>query len=341
MKTKILKKEEIAANIISDFKEIIDCLDKKTKVEGLSESTFRTYSRKLADIVIHFKKLPEHILEDEYQTYFSDLIKSAKSPSRSEFKALVYGLRYYFKMRGIKKHVALPIIKKERKMPVVLSKQECKEMICLTQNLKHRLILKLIYACGLRTKEVTELKWTHLDIDRMTLLVKRSKGNKDRYVPISENLIEDLIEYTKLTNNCEYVFRGKSIYQKMSKSCIRFLMSQAVKRANINKDGVSTHTLRHCFASHLLEDGMDIVSIKELLGHSSINTTLVYLHVVNLPISKRFSPLDTLFNGVVYNDKTFIKNKLQEFKHKKQLAIKNNFTQLELFEIDLVNQLSN
>lgn len=302
-----LKKVTIAALRVQNFNVRIKELKQNMAVNGISDNTFVNYSRKLAEISLYFNKLPELISEGEFRIYLSHLIDRAKSASLSEFKHTVYSMRYYFKMIGKESHVKLPKIKKEKKLPTVLSKEECKLLFSLTKNHKHRIILMFIYSAGLRVSELSNLKWSCVDTDRMTILIKRSKGNKDRYVPLADNLLSDLVKFISGNVRSQYVFTGSNTHKKISRSGIRFLMRQAVKRAGIRKEGVCLHTLRHSFATHLLEDGLDIISIKELLGHSRLETTLVYLHVNDQTRRKKTSPLDSLFNKPA--NKELIKNK--------------------------------
>jgi len=325
------RKELIAAMKIEGYTQFIETYKQNATVKGLSNNTIKNYVRKITDAVLHFNKLPEHINEQELNAYFFKLIDQNKGTQRSAFKQLVYGLRLYYKLNGDNFNIKLPAIKDVQRMPVVLSKEECKKLILRTINLKHRLILKLIYGCGLRLSELTNLKWNHIDLDRMTLLIKESKGRKDRYVPISLQILEDLFHYTKTNITSHYVFAGKNPFDKMSPKGIGFVMHQAVRRAEITKKGVCLHTLRHCFASHLLEDGLDIISIKELLGHSRIETTLIYLQVVNLPKHKKFSPIDTLLDCENDFDTSLLKQKIYEIEVKQQVHLKSIKSQLALF----------
>ena len=321
-----------ASEKIPGFSLILEELKKSMLVNGLSHNTLVNYSRKLADLSLHFNKLPEYISEEELRDYLSVLILRAKSVSQSEFKHMIYGIRYYFKMTGLTMNVKLPPIKNDKRLPVVLSKQECKVLFSVTKNFKHRIILKFIYSGGLRVGELINIKWSHLDADRMTVLIKRSKGNKDRYVPLSENLLGDLVAYMAIGNKSQYVFSGGCIDKKMSASGIRFLMRKAVKRTGISKEGVCLHTLRHSFATHLLEDGLDIISIKELLGHSRLETTLVYLHVVDQPKHKKISPLDTLLGTREESVNIKLKEKFHELSIKRNLYLRSSDGQLNLFQ---------
>lgn len=336
MKQVNLKKVAIAVKQLPGFESKLNELKESMKVNGLSENTFVNYSRKLAEVSLYFNKLPDQISDAELRVYLSLTIDNAKSVSLSEFKHTVYSMRYYFKMTGKESQLKLPKIKNEKKLPTVLSKEECKLLFSLTKNHKHRLILMFIYSTGLRVSELINLKWSNIDTDRMMVLIKRSKGNKDRYVPLANNLLEDLVKYVSGNRRSNYVFSGALAHNKMSASGIRFLMREAVKRADIVKERVCLHTLRHSFATHLLEDGLDIVSIKELLGHSRIEATLVYLHVFNQNTQKKTSPLDSLFSAPNKEDLIINKEKFKALllERKREMIMPN--AQLNLFEMGLI-----
>jgi integrase/recombinase XerD len=312
-------KVQLARSLVNGFSERLNQLEQWVLLNRLSRHTFVNYSRKIAELSMHFNKLLEHISEVEMRQYLAGLISGAKSLSQSEFKHTVYGMRFYFRMLGMEMQVELPQIKKEKRLPVVLSKEECKELIVCTKNFKHRLILMFIYAGGLRVSELVNLKWSDVDVNRMMLHIKLSKGNKDRYVPLAVYLLEDIVKYISGGIKSKYVFNGGLKNDRMSTSGIRFLMRSAVKRAGIRKEGICLHTLRHSYATHLLEDGLDIISIKELLGHARIETTLVYLHVADYSRRKKNSPLDTLMD---------LKENEQYCKYKEkyhELAAKTNY----------------
>ncbi len=206
-------------------------------------------------------------------------------------------------MYGMKdKRIELPSIKKEKKLPVVLSREEVKRLLMAPQLLKHRVLLGLLYGCGLRCFEVRNVHLADLDFDRKMLHVRQGKGKKDRYVPLSEMLIRGLKNYIAAENPQQWLFNGKpdgraggDFDSRYSQRGVQWAVNQARKIAGIQKE-MSVHTLRHSYATHLLEDGLDIMSIKDLLGHECIDTTMIYLHVAQSGRIKPFSPLDTLYS---------------------------------------------
>lgn len=234
---------------------------------------------------------------DDYLHYCQNL---HKTPSESFFKHTIFGLRAAYRVMDMTAlRVSLPKIKRQKDLPVVLSQQEMKTFIAAPKYLKHKLVIAMLYSCGLRNYEVCNLQRKDIDFDRKTVFVKKQKGNYDRYVPLSDILARGLKKYFETENPYKWVFNsqvsndGKP--RQYSQRGVQWAIKEAKSKTGINKK-ITAHTLRHTYATHLLEEGLDIVSIKELLGHAHIETTLVYLHVANLGKKPKFSPLDTLYN---------------------------------------------
>ncbi len=332
MKISISTKELYANEKIIGFKNRIQSLKTWMVINDLSPNTMVNYIRKISDLSLYFNKLPEQIKEEEISRYFEKLITQSKGSSKSSFKHTVYGLKIYFKALGIETTIKLPKIKDENKLPIVLSKNECIMLFNGTRNFKHRLILMMMYSGGLRVSELLTLHWGDIDVHRMTIHIRQSKGKKDRYVPLSSFILNDLLIYMKNNTKRKYVFYGKDNSIPMGKSGVRFLLKSAVKNAGITKQGVCLHTLRHSYATHLLEDGLDIISIKELLGHSKIETTLVYLHIVDCQKHKKSSPLDSLMNYKYDSKIEDSKENFLDLLKKVSFNEKNFNSQLRLFE---------
>jgi integrase/recombinase XerD len=272
-------------------------------LSGKSESTLKSYALHLAQIALHFNQLPTELDIDQIHDYLYLMQQRHNTPSDSYFKFTVYGLRFAFRLAGLNdKRIELPSIRHEKKLPVVLSREEMKRLLKAPKLLKHRILIGLLYGCGLRCAEVRGIRLNHLDFDRRMLHVYQGKGKKDRYVPLSPILIRGLKQYIYSEQPQIWLFNGKPEGQKggdfdsrYSQRGVQWAISQACKSAGIAKD-VSVHTLRHTYATHLLEDGLDIVSVKDLLGHECIETTMIYLHVAASGKRNPFSPLDTLYN---------------------------------------------
>ena len=306
-------------------------MQEKIALQKLCDSTFKNYSRQVKQISMRFNNLPENLSAGEINQYLAELANDSASPIR--FKHAVYGLRFYFRAIG-KEGIRfnLPSLKKETRLPIVLSREECKRLFDYTQNVKHKAALLLIYSAGLRVQEISLMKLTDVDAQRKMIYVKNGKGRKPRYVPLSLRLLNTLVPYIEKYRPRVYLFNGKTPGTPFGKTALSLAMRNAIKRARIKKEGACLHTLRHSFATHLLEDGLDIISIKELLGHSRIETTLVYLHVADYDKGKKHSPLDNLYGrrSTVKKNATIQIRKLSEYASKYSEGSKND--QLLLFE---------
>ena len=270
---------------------------------GRSDSTYRNYAQHVASIALHFGKIPTELDVEQVQEYLYTLQKRSKTPSQTYFKHTVYGLRFMLKSEGLPyEFLHLPSIKHEKKLPTVLSKEEVWRLLKSCKLLKHKILIGLLYGCGLRCGEVRAVRLQDMDFDRLQLKIVQGKGKKDRYVPLSKHLIRGLKTYIEAEKPKTYLFNGQpagraggDFDSRYSQRGVQWAVKQACKAAGITKD-VCVHTLRHTFATHLLEDGLDIITLKNLLGHEDIETTMLYLQIAQLDTQKAFSPLDTLFD---------------------------------------------
>ena len=200
---------------------------------------------------------------------------------------------YYEKVKGgARKFYQLERPLKETKLPTVLSVEEVQAMIKSTKNLKHKTMIMLCYSAGLRLGELLNLKPNDIDSDRMQISIKGAKGKKDRYTLLAEKLLPLLRDYYKKYGPKEYLFEGETGGQYSERS-MQTVVKEALQRGNVKKYA-TVHTLRHSFATHLLENGTDLRYIQNLLGHSSSKTTEVYTHVTSKALSGLKSPLDNL-----------------------------------------------
>ncbi len=283
-----------AKNEVPGFRNHYAKFEEQILVRGYSKSTLYNYSRAVAKIGLYYKKSILDLTSDEV-TKFLYQIAVEKNAGSTFFKHTVFGLRFFYKIHG-KKDILLelPKIRHERKLPVVMSKQELQRLFEAPKKLKQRVLFALIYSAGLRIGEVSRLKLSDVDFDRLQIRIIKSKGRYDRYVSLSSILINDLKRYIEQDKPHVFLFNGRKSPDPLGTSSIRQSFHHAVKKANIQKK-VCVHTLRHSFATHMLEEGVDIVSIKEALGHGQIETTMLYLHVAKFDRKKAFSPLDTLY----------------------------------------------
>ena len=287
---------ERAIIAVPGFEKVAKKLEQQVILKGQSKSTFKNYIRRIATISLHFKKLPHQMEEEQINEYLVVLALDPKSPSRSSFKHMVYGLRYYYRLFGLNdKAIALPSLKGDTKLPIILNKSELKALFATPKLLKHRVVLSLIYSAGLRGQEVINLKLSDIDFERETIHIRQSKYKKDRILPLSPAIAKGLKKYLQAEHPKNWFFNGKQIGSQYSSRGLSWIMRETLKKTSIKKQ-VSLHALRHSYATHLLEDGLNIVTLKDLLGHADITSTMIYLHVAQCEHIKAHSPFDTLYN---------------------------------------------
>jgi integrase len=252
-------------------------------------------------MALHFQCLPTELEPDQVQDYLYTLQQRSHTPSQTYFKHTVYGLRFLLKTEGLPyTYLKLPAIARSKKLPVVLSRREVWQMLKTASLLKHKLLVGLLYGCGLRCMEVRNLELKHLDLDRRLLHIVQSKGNKDRLVPLSEHLIRGIKTYINIAHPVKYLFEGKGNPEgkgfdgRYSQRGVQWAVKRIAKDAGIIKE-VNVHMLRHSYATHLLEDGVNIIMVQKLLGHANIENTMVYLHICTPPDKLPQSPLDKVF----------------------------------------------
>jgi site-specific recombinase XerD len=286
---------ERAIQNIDGFQKVFNTLQQQTILRGQSQSTLDNYIRQIALISLEFNKLPEELSEEDINEYLAALALSPKSPSRSSFKHAIYGLRYYYRHIGQNSRaIDLPSLKKEAKLPVILNRSELRQLFRTPKMLKHRIALTLIYSAGLRSQEASNMKISDIDFERKSIHIRQSKYKKDRIVPLSDYMAKGLKKYLAVEKPHIWLFNGKEPDGRYSVKGLSWIMRETLKKTDIRKS-VTLHSLRHSYATHLLEDGLNILIIKKLLGHAKIETTMIYLHVAQCPITSAHSPLDTLY----------------------------------------------
>lgn len=285
---------EKAKLFVVGFREAYARMEERMVLDQCSKSMISNYSRNLSHLALHFGRVPHEVQVEEINAYLYRLTVH-DNLSISFFKQTVFGLRYWFRLFGMdEKALQMPVIKKTKTLPTVLSKEECKLIFAAPRSLKHKFLLAFAYGGGLRMNELRMLKITDVDLQRKQVHIRQGKGKKDRYVILSNFLNDRFQKYLDEVKPKIYLFEGQTPGEVMGERSIQYVINEAVRKTNIKKD-VSMHTLRHSFATHLLEDGVDIYSIKRLLGHSDIRTTIVYLHVAQVIPKVAHSPLDSLY----------------------------------------------
>jgi site-specific recombinase XerD len=283
-----------AKDLVLGFKSAFSKFEERLILDQCSKSMFTNYSRNLAHLALHFGRVPHEVSVEEINAYLYRLTVH-ENLSASYFKQTVFGLRFWFRLFDMdEKALLMPVIKKTHTLPTVLSKEECKLIFKAPRSLKHRFLLAFAYAGGLRMNELRHLKIADVDLQRKQIHIRQGKGKKDRYVILADYLALKFSYYLEQTKPRIYLFEGQTPGDVMGERSIQYVINEAVRKTNIQKS-VSMHTLRHSFATHLLEDGVDLYSIQKLLGHADIRTTIVYLHVAQVIPKVAHSPLDSLY----------------------------------------------
>lgn len=285
---------EQACELVPEFKTISETFLRKYTIAGKSSSCTRNYLMQIAKLVLHYECSPLELSIDQMEEYLFTIRQNEK-PSLSSFKHLVYGLRTLFAMYGREKLLLhLPSIAKAQTLPVVLSQQEIIRLLKTPRLLKHRFLFAVIYDCGMRISEAINLKITDIDFDRKQVHIRQSKCKKDRYVPISSITLRGVSSYLETSNPKEWLFNGKVRGEQISREGIRHALRSVLPKADIKKE-VCVHTLRHSYATHLLEMGLNILTLKEQMGHARIDATMMYLHIAQSNPQAGFSPMDRLY----------------------------------------------
>ncbi len=263
--------------------ELIENLANEARIRGYSILTINQYK-------VYWKEFLNDLqsLDDVNTSNAKSFIaRKLDTCDASSIVVVRSALKFLFDFLG--KTLDVKPIKTAKKLPVVLTKYEIENMLAKTKNFKHRLILELLYGSGLRASEVATLKIQDLDLKNNTGIVRSGKGAKDRLFIISKTTAKKITRYIERQKPKQYLFEknGKPITTR----AIRKIVSNIARQANINKK-VTPHTLRHSFATHLLEQGTDIRTIQELLGHSNLQTTQIYTHITQERIKKVKSPLE-------------------------------------------------
>lgn len=264
------------------------------ELRGYSPITIKYYINHVGRIAEHFNKAPEVLGVDEIREYLHYCI-TEKHLSEGTVSTIYSALKFFYEktLEREWKTEKIVRIKEHRKLPAILSKSEVKSIFDVSDNLKHKAILMTIYASGLRVSEAAKLKVCDIDSKNMQIIVREGKGKKDRYTLLSKANLKILREYWKRYQPITYLFPGDNPEGPISARAIQKVFAEAKVKAGIKKKA-SVHTLRHSFATHLLEAGTDICYIQRLLGHTSINTTTIYLHLRRMDLLNIKSPLDAL-----------------------------------------------
>lgn len=264
------------------------------RLRNKSPRTIETYVLRVALFARHFGRSPEVLGPEEIRSYQQDLL--ARQVSWSQFNQAVCALRFLYNVTLGRSEVIrhLPFAKRPRTLPVVLSPEEVVRFLDAALPGRERTLLDVAYSCGLRLKELLGLQVRDIDSARMVLHIRHGKGQKQRFVPLSPRLLAALRGYWRECRPATWLFAGVKPLQPLTDGAVQRLCRRTARRAGLGKH-VTPHTLRHSFATHLLEAGVDLLSVQALLGHSHFNTTAKYLHVS----MRRLQQLPQLLEGLV------------------------------------------
>lgn len=264
------------------------------RIRNLAENTQLSYVRQVACFATHFHRSPEALGAEEVRAYQLYLLET-RCLAPSSISLAAGALRFLYKVT-LKRDWAvdeIPLPKRPLRLPVILSQEEVLHFLESVDNLKHRTILMAAYAAGLRVSEATHLKVTDIDSQRMMLRVDQGKGAKDRYVMLSPRLLDALRRYWKAVHPTQWLFPGDLPDQPITRGAVEMACQKAHRASSIAKP-ITPHSLRHAFATHLLEAGADVRTIQLLLGHRSLATTSRYLRVATTTVCATTSPFDLL-----------------------------------------------
>jgi site-specific recombinase XerD len=271
----------------------MDYLDRLLAM-NYSSSTIRTYTQNFIKFLKDHPDADWSSMEERtIVRYLSGLMQRGLSANsgHSMVNALLF---YYQQVLGKKKfELLLPRPKLEKKLPAVLTMEECLQIFRAVDNPKHKLLLLIGYGAGLRVSEIVGLKWEDILFAEHKIHLKNAKGKKDRMVMLPYSIVHSLEAYRQVYPKAVYVFEGQYAGEPYSTRSVQEVMRNAMKKVGLNKKA-SVHTLRHSFATHLLEAGTDIRYIQKILGHASIKTTTVYTHISKSAIDRIESPLDRI-----------------------------------------------
>ena len=267
---------------------------KDMKIRRLAENTQQSYISTIANMALYYQKSPDLLNGEQVQDYLLHLMEERKLAwSSCNVAASAINFLYQVTLAQRQIRVKIPPRRGQKKLPQVLSKEELERLFNAATNQKHRAMLMTTYAGGFRVGELVRLKPIHIESDRMLIRVDQGKGNKDRYTLLSKRLLLDLRNYWRAYHPKTWLFPGRNSDKPLTTKSAEYAYNIAKWRAGI-KRGRGIHTLRHCFATHLLEAGVDLRTIQMLMGHRSITTTMIYFQITSKRLTTIKSPLDLI-----------------------------------------------
>jgi site-specific recombinase XerD len=263
-------------------------------VRGMARRTQQSYVSAVSRLAKHYRRSPDQLRADEVQSYLARMIEVEKlSWSTCSVAANAFRFLYHVVLGLPEIDFVVPRPRQAQKLPEVLSCEEVSRLLASVASPKHRLVFETIYACGLRVSEAIHLKVRDVDRDRMTVRIEQGMGRKDRYVPLSKRLLRRLEQYWTIEAPRHWVFEGSAPDRCLHITAVQKAYTLAKLRVGIQKHG-GVHALRHAYATHMIESGVDVLTVQRLLGHRSVSTTMRYFHLSQARIAIVRSPLDLL-----------------------------------------------
>jgi site-specific recombinase XerD len=271
-----------------------------------SPHTVRNYLSELRYLFVYYCDVsPEDLTEDmimEYLVYLAKTLQCSRVKCRMAAQSISFFCRHVLRRPYVIPSVVYP--RTASKLPAVMSAEEIKSLIDTVKNIKHRTIIMLLYSSGLRVSEISHLKITDIDSKSMRIKVVQGKGSKDRYTLLSQQVLVELRAYYIIYKPKEYLFNGSGPGRPLSVGSIQHLVQKALIQLGLESKNYTVHTIRHSFATHLVDNGTDLHTVKELLGHSSLQTTMRYMHLTTKRIEGIVNPYGVLPQNTQGNNKT-------------------------------------
>ena len=268
------------------------------ELRGLKENTQKAYVESVKDLARHYNRSPDLLSEEELRRYFVNLTK-VRQCSKSTLRVRLFGIKFLFRytLRRPLPVFDLIRLRRDRKLPTVLGRDEVRQLLAHIRRPEARMSAVMMYACGLRVSEAIHLRIQDLDSRRMVVCVRNGKGNRDRYVPLPQRTLQLLRAYWREHRPGHWLFPDRSGSKPIRRETVRQCIQAAAPDCRITKP-IGCHTLRHSYATHLLEDGVDLRAIQALLGHRSIRSTIGYLHLTQKAMKNVHRSVDDLMSDL-------------------------------------------
>ena len=285
------KISDIALAKVPALGDCIALFRSKLEIAHYAAGSITDYCHAIYKAVAFVGKVPEEFTQEDADRYMLSMLQRKPQPAESQFRHFVYGLKIYLRtmdypdLHGL----VMPKVRRKKRLPRVLSEESVLRLLA-TDDIYAKALLGIVYECGLRAFEACGLCWRDIDADRRQVHIREGKGGKDRIVPIADNMLCVLAHYRKLHPSMTYVFKSFGRDEPIKPAYIRIILKSKLQEAGLDTT-LTTHSLRHSYATHLLERGEDIQTVQQRMGHKHVTTTMVYLHVANV---KRNAPIRLL-----------------------------------------------